>query len=185
MGQAGGSYPPATRYRYCPYRDMARARSVTPSWWGASAPVTQVVLSATTWIGVVLQFTTTGWVYGARLYTPGGQPMSAEARFYNRDALARLASKQFATVTPVAAGWLQCWFRPRIAVVTGINYVISVMTEHSYYRTNTALVVPVTHSSIEFFSSFQTTAIDPMLANPTGNTNANGVDVLFSTNRGG
>ena len=151
-------------------------------WWGSSAPTTGPVGTATTWAGVILQFTVPGRVAGFRYYKNEFQNSSKWFVFGLQAGLQveRIDLYDAQGGNP-ADGWVQVWRRPWRRIVTGSNYRLGVLFQGGHYwRSNSALAVfPVTHNGIAFYSGWQSTAIDPINANPSGNTNANGVDVLF------
>ncbi len=150
------------------------------SWWGATAPPTFVSLGAATYIGVGFQITVAGRIMGMRLYLEGGWGNSKWGLLWDQDAIAlqRVARFRMDGADPGTV-WRQAWFRPWFRPTIGTNYRIAVMMANAYGRHNTQLASPVTNNGLKFISSFQSTAINPVVVSITTNTNANGVDVLF------
>lgn len=149
------------------------------SWWGTNTPTTGPVGTASTWVGVTLEFSVPGRIFGLRAY----EELSTSAVQYGilagaTDTVIRCAP--FPQPNAGANGWVQTWFRPTFRVTVGTTYKIGVLFINAhYFRNNTALVAPVTRNGISFVSSFQSTAINWFLTVPSSNSNANAVDVLF------
>jgi hypothetical protein len=150
------------------------------SWWTASAPVTFVSLSATSWIGVTFKLTALGRIAGMRMYIPSGETAPAWGVIYDLNNFSPLRAVVFRQdVTPPVNGWMNAWFRPWLRINTTDSYRVMIQQGGGYSRTNTALASTVTHNHVSFLNSFQSTSLYPPGATITTNTNANGVDVLF------
>ncbi len=150
------------------------------SWWDSTTPPTNVALAAASWVGVGFQLGRTGRIAGMRQWVESGVSSVRWGLIWNSTTgkLLTVAAFRSDVALPVNA-WYQTWFRPWVRINTSDNYRIAVLMYTGYHRTGAALVVPVTHNGVQFISSFQTTALDPVAAAITTNTNANGVDILF------
>jgi hypothetical protein len=150
------------------------------SWWGAAAPPTVVSLAATTYIGVGFTTTVPGRMVGIRQYLNGGWGNSKWGILWNQDTDQLMAVGRFRMDgSDPSPAWRQTWLRPWVRLVPGTIYRIACLMTTTYLRHNAFLAAPVTVNGIKFFSSFQSTAINPVLVSVTTNTNANGVDILF------
>lgn len=152
------------------------------TWWGTTVPTTGPVGTTVTWAGVNVKFAVNGRLAGFRWYKNAAQTDPRLAVIGDRAGPYMLRACLYSTEgVNIADGWNQIWMRPWFRIDTSITYGVAVLFQAGgYWRTNTALAVfPVTHNNIQFYSGWQTTAADPIRANPTGNTNANAVDVLF------
>jgi hypothetical protein len=79
-----------------------------------------------------------------------------------------------------AAQWNQVWLHPNFRPTVNQDYaVLALFVGGGFYRTNNALVSPVTRTGIRFVSSFQVNSLDLRAATFTENTNANAVDILY------
>jgi len=152
------------------------------NWWGSTAPTTGPVGTSGTWVGNVVGFVVPGRVCGFRWYKNDVQAYSKLFVWGATDILTMELATCFDSGGDNAGnGWNQTWFRPWFPVDTVTTYRFGTLFQAGHYwRTNTALVsFPVAHGNIKFYAGWQSTALDPIVANPTGNTNANGVDILF------
>lgn len=152
------------------------------NWWGTTAPTTGPVGTSGTWAGVILQFDVPGRVCGFRYYKNEFQNTTKQVVFGGQllAAVERNACYNAKGSNP-PDGWVQIWLRPWYRIQTGVAYRLGIWFQGGHYwRSNAALAsFPVTHNGIAYYSGWQSTAVDPINANPSGNTNANGVDVLF------
>lgn len=151
----------------------------TPSWWGASAPVTRVTIASPTYIGMGFQFTAPGRIFGFRLYNDAGAFIAPWGVLWNDTAGPLLSVKNFA-ISSSPGGWRNAWIHPTVRVNTSDFYRLMILATSSYYRTNTRFSGgPITTNNIKMAGGLITTLINPTIGAPTSNTNAYGVDVLF------
>jgi hypothetical protein len=148
------------------------------SWWSATAPPTNVTLSAVSWVGGVFQILAAGRICGFRVWLGGGQSMSPVFAMwdYSTD---QLYTARGAVQYSGAGGWAQLWIRPWVRPTISDLVSIACVMSNEYRRQNTALASTVTHGDIAFVKSFQSTSLSPWQVSPTYNTNANGIDLLF------
>lgn len=125
-----------------------------------------------------------GWIYGLAFYCASGVIGDQWAAVWGTGGNVLGIAK---IINPLAAGdvWLRAWLRPRVRLFAGDVVRMGVQTGGGYKRNNGALTSGVQHGHITFLSSFQTTSLWPPGVTPTSNTNANGIDFLFSTSRNG
>jgi len=149
------------------------------SWWGAGVPVTEVTLSAFTYIGITFTTDVPGRLFGARLFEVTETSPHWCLLWQTNDTGNVLAAKTFRLDVAPVSDWRQTWFRPVVRIVNGMTYRLCVLSSQRYKRTTNALTSPVTHNHIQFLKGWQTTSLVPPQATITENSNANGVDVLF------
>ena len=151
------------------------------SWWSASAPVSEVAVGSPLWVGVRLAFTAAGRIFGFRQYLKAPDSGDHWLIFWDEDAQHLIFAREFKNVVWGASnGWQQVWPHPAFRPTIGTHYRLAILyTGLSYFRTASVLASPVTHNSIQFIKGFTATALDPLLATPTLNNFANGVDVLY------
>lgn len=151
------------------------------SWWGSTAPPTGVNVTVGTYVGVTFEVTERKKLQGFRLYTnPQTDVNNHWALLWDMNTPLWCARSWYPLNSNNGAFWFQTWVTSRIFLETTSTYRLAVLLHTQYFRQNTALVTPVTHNGITYIGSFQTTSIDPTLATISGNTNANGVDILVA-----
>lgn len=151
------------------------------NWWGATAPPTLVALGARSYVGQQFAVSAAGRLCGFRYYGANAQPQDFWALFWDQTNGKLLRAVAFSEAGSNAAGWQQVWFHPFYRLSASLTYRLAIeYPATGYYRQNTALAAGfVTHSGIQYQNGFQSTAINPVAAAITLNTNANGVDVLY------
>ena len=121
---------------------------------------------------------------GVRLYVPSGEDGGCLAFLVQnsagRDFLA--ATKYHGSGTGLTGNqWVSLWFRPWVRLSQSTDYVLGVWVPSGhFFRQNTALSGGVvTHNGIDLTSGWQSTTNAWFLTNPTFNTNANAIDILY------
>lgn len=165
---------------------MPRIHGATQvGWWdGHAAPTTGPTGTSTTWVGVQLQFTVAGRVYGAQMYdatgiAPAGWTTvafgSADPEYPDE-----IGIRSICLAPSQSAKFHHLWFAKPIRVNTSDTYrVMAYYLGGGFFRTNNALTSAVTRNGVKFLGSYQSTSLQTSFGTVTLNTNANAVDVLF------
>ena len=162
------------------YRAMTHGKT-SVSWWGTTAPVTLATGTTAIWAGIHMEFAVPGRVFGFRLFRDGSYDGNGWAIFWNYDTFETHCATRFKVAKTPPSTWHQTWIHPTVRVAVGTGYGLDIIFPNGkFYRTNSALGSHVTHNNIIFFAGRTTTLLVPVSHAPTENTNAYGVDVLFS-----
>jgi hypothetical protein len=152
------------------------------SWWGSTVPATLVTNSGNAiYVGTKLKVNVPGRIMGFRQYRIGTEPPHIRFALLGLNPSHLLACKGFFDGTaPASNAWLQTWLRGAFRPVVGTIYDLVVLYgSGNYFRTNAALVAPVTHGNITYSNGYVISNINALEVALTLNTNANGVDILF------
>lgn len=151
------------------------------SWWGASAPPTQVTISAHQYIGAVFQVDTPGRLFGFRYYRLAGNSNGPWAVFWDTSALKLICAKSFFDAPPAANGWQQTWIRPTIRLDDTHFYNLAILGASQYFRFTNHLPSGgnIDNNHIQMYNGFTVNTADPTAASLTLTQHANGVDLLF------
>lgn len=152
------------------------------NWWGTGTPLVGPTGTSTTWVGIAVQFSVAGRIAGLRRYDNTVADGNLPAWIFDFDANTNKVTTCFKPrASTVGNAWHQAWFRPWLRIVVGHRYYIGFLYfQGNFFRNNGTLsTAPVTRNNIQYWASWQSTAIYPFATTPTTNTNANAVDVLF------
>lgn len=152
------------------------------SWWGVTIPTTGPVGTALTWVGIAVQFSVNGRLAGLRRYDNTTEDGNTWFVVWDLDANSIPVAGVFRPRAVLSGNaWHNTWFNPWRRITVGHRYYVGVVYPFGHYFRNNSAVTspPVTHSNIELWGSWQSTSFYFMATTPTGNTNANAIDVLF------
>lgn len=152
------------------------------SWWLGATPPTGPTGTATTWVGVAVQFSVAGRLAGLSRYDNSVYDGNLVGWVFDFDANTnRVATMWRPRASTASNAWHQCWFRPWLRIVVGHRYYIGVLYyQGNFFRYNNRLATPPRIvNNIEYWYGWQSTAVYPFATTPTTNANANAVDVLF------
>lgn len=160
-------------------RDHGR---LADTWWLGAVPPTGPTGTATTWVGVTVEFTVNGRLAGLARYDNTVSDGNTVGWVFDFDANINMRAVMFRPRASTAGNaWHQVWFRPWLRIILGHRYYIGcIYPGGNFFRFNTRLATPPrTVNNIAYWSSWQSTAVYPFGSAITTNTNANAIDVLF------
>lgn len=150
------------------------------SWWGSTAPPTEVTATTPTWVGITFWITVPGRIFGFREYVVAGQDGNSRVFLWTPEPITQ-RSYVFRPRVTGANGWQQCWIQPtyRPPINTDLRLAVLYPAGQYFRQVNALSPSPITRNGIQFRQGWQTTSLVPETATLTTNLNANGIDILF------